>query len=158
MNKHGQWQKHHFQQVIVATSDTLWSFIAISECLQTAQGQIWEGRGRNMARLLGATRGCRMPHGYFRFSLKGCRMRVTQFKIGDLHTNQCIQYAIHIIGILDGEESDIGFFGMRKNYIRWGEAESDIIFPNPIKPYIGRLNIRYCLYSQLFIPQQNNLF
>ena len=23
-----------------------------------------------------------------------------------------------IIGILDGEESDVGFFGMRKNYIR----------------------------------------
>ena len=55
----------------------------------------------------------------------------------------------YIIGILDGEESDIGFFGMRKNYI---------IFPNPKKPYIGRLNIRYCLYSQLFISQQNNLF
>ena len=59
----------------------------------------------------------------------------------------------HIIGIFDGEESDIGFFGMRKNYIGWGEAESDIIFPNPKKPYIGRLNIQYCLYSQLFILQ-----
>ena len=58
----------------------------------------------------------------------------------------------YIIGILDGEESDIGFLG-------WGKIisdESNIIFQNPKKPYIGRLNIQYCLYSQLFIPQQNN--
>ena len=32
----------------------------------------------------------------------------------------------NIIGILDGEESDIGFFGM-------SETESDIICPNPKK-------------------------
>ena len=58
----------------------------------------------------------------------------------------------NIIGILDGEESDLGFFGMRKNYIGWGEAESDIIFLNPKNPisddstsnidYI--LNFSYC--------------
>ena len=60
-----------------------------------------------------------------------------------MSANQVAASPYNIIGILDGEESDIGFFGMRKNYIGWGEAESDIIFPNPKKPYIGRLDIQY---------------
>ena len=45
----------------------------------------------------------------------------------DQHLEALLQSMYNIIGILDGEESDIGFFGMRKNYIGWGETESDII-------------------------------
>ena len=45
--------------------------------------------------------------------------------------------------MLDVELSDIGFFGIRKNYIGSGFASSDIIFPHPKKAYIGLLTIQY---------------
>ena len=37
--------------------------------------------------------------------------------------NTLIFMWLYIMGILDGEESDVGFFGMRKSYIGWGEAK-----------------------------------
>ena len=37
---------------------------------------------------------------------------------GPLATILNLSYSSDIMGILDGEEVDIGFFGMRKNYIR----------------------------------------
>ena len=47
-----------------------------------------------------------------------------------------------IKGIWDGEESKIGVFGIRKNYMGWGEPEFDSIFLNLKKLYMGRLNIQ----------------